>query len=348
MQALINSRGDYAAAGFIAHEWGHAIARLIGYGYSNPGGEYLADCLAGMSTRWGYLTGRLVGSDYNEFRGWLSSQGHVRHPRHRRQPGGVVRLRLLAVQRQPVRPGSALRARSAAKAASATHRRRWATGVPDRHWTTTCEAPRLRPGRFRASAVQQGSDHPTPPGGPAREPVVVGPPVEPGLHVGAHRQRVWVRRRPRRCMLPSAALSASMHRGRVPSIVRRRQIGSSRNPTQGVGHGCVQRDVPDPGRQGGGRPSVRGGDARGSRAEFEALQARSGTTRETWAMQETPMGSFMLVWFEGDVEKAFADLATDDSEFMTWFRGRVLDVTGVDLGAPPDGPPPAVLVDWHA
>jgi len=25
---------------------------------------------------------------------------------------------------------------------------------------------------------------------------------------------------------------------------------------------------------------------------------------------------------------------------MRWFRGRVLDVTGVDLAAPPEGPPP--------
>ena len=60
------------------------------------------------------------------------------------------------------------------------------------------------------------------------------------------------------------------------------------------------------------------------------------------------MGSLMLVWFEGDVEKAFADLATDDSEYMTWFRARVLDVTGVDLAAPSDGPPPAVLIDYRA
>ena len=83
------------------------------------------------------------------------------------------------------------------------------------------------------------------------------------------------------------------------------------------------------------------------RAGFDAHHARAGTARETWALQETPMGSFMLVWFEGDVEKAFADLAGDD-EFVTWFRGRVLDLTGVDLGAPPGGPPPAILVDWHA
>ena len=84
------------------------------------------------------------------------------------------------------------------------------------------------------------------------------------------------------------------------------------------------------------------------RADLAEHLTQVGVTRETWTLQETPMGSLMLVWFEGDVEKAFADLATNDSEYHTWFRGRVLDVTGVDLAAPPDGPPPAVLVDYHA
>ena len=84
------------------------------------------------------------------------------------------------------------------------------------------------------------------------------------------------------------------------------------------------------------------------RSDFDALQARSKIVRETWTMQETPVGSFMVVWFEGDVEHAFADLATSNSEFATWFRAQVKDVTGVDLGAPMEGPLPAVLVDWHA
>jgi hypothetical protein len=84
------------------------------------------------------------------------------------------------------------------------------------------------------------------------------------------------------------------------------------------------------------------------RADFEAHLARVDVTRETWALQETPMGSLILVWFEGDVEKAFTDLATNDSEYMAWFRAQVLDVTGVDLGAPPEGPPPTVLIDYRA
>jgi hypothetical protein len=83
------------------------------------------------------------------------------------------------------------------------------------------------------------------------------------------------------------------------------------------------------------------------RAEFEERQAAASITRETWAMQETPMGSFMLVWFEGDIEKALGDLAADTSDYATWFKGQVLDITGVDLGAPPDNPPPDVLIDWR-
>lgn len=83
------------------------------------------------------------------------------------------------------------------------------------------------------------------------------------------------------------------------------------------------------------------------RSELESHYARVDVIRETWALQETPMGSFMLVWFEGDVEKAFADHATNNSEFERWFRAQLLDVTGVDLAAPPGGPLPEVLIDWH-
>jgi hypothetical protein len=55
----------------------------------------------------------------------------------------------------------------------------------------------------------------------------------------------------------------------------------------------------------------------------------------------------MLVWCEApDIEKAFTELATSGDEFTISFRGQVKDVTGVDLGAPPESPPSDVLVDW--
>ena len=47
-----------------------------------------------------------------------------------------------------------------------------------------------------------------------------------------------------------------------------------------------------------------------------------------------------------DIEQAFTDFATAGDEFTVWFLGQVKDVTGVDLGTPPESPPPDVLVDW--
>jgi hypothetical protein len=74
---------------------------------------------------------------------------------------------------------------------------------------------------------------------------------------------------------------------------------------------------------------------------------RSNVTRETWTLQETPMGSLIVVWFDGDVESAFGELATSNSEYITWFRDQVKAITGVDLAAPPAGPLPEVLIDWR-
>ena len=89
-------------------------------------------------------------------------------------------------------------------------------------------------------------------------------------------------------------------------------------------------------------------DVAGSRkAAFEDIQKRTGTTRETWSLQETPAGAFMLVWFEGDVEKAFAHLATATDDFTVWFRGQIKVVTGMDMSEPAEGGP-ELLLDWGA
>ena len=83
--------------------------------------------------------------------------------------------------------------------------------------------------------------------------------------------------------------------------------------------------------------------------EFSASQKKSGVSREEWSLQETPMGDLVLVRFEADdIEKSFERLATSTDEFDVWFRGRVMDISGVDLAAPPDGPPPEIILDWRA
>ncbi len=82
-------------------------------------------------------------------------------------------------------------------------------------------------------------------------------------------------------------------------------------------------------------------------AEFGAMQKRSGTTRETWSLQETPAGAFILVWFEGNLEQAFGDLATATDDFTVWFRGQIQSVTGVDMSQPAEGGP-ELLLEWNA
>ena len=101
-----------------------------------------------------------------------------------------------------------------------------------------------------------------------------------------------------------------------------------------------------PGKTDAGRAFA--SDIAGSRkAEFNAMQKRSGTTRETWSLQETPAGAFMLVWFEGNVEQAFGDLATATDDFTVWFRAQIMGVTGIDMSVPAEGGP-ELLLDWSA
>lgn len=83
------------------------------------------------------------------------------------------------------------------------------------------------------------------------------------------------------------------------------------------------------------------------KAEFNTMQTDVKTTRETWSLQETPAGALMLVWFEGDVEKAFTDLATATDDFTVWFRAQIKEVTGVDMSEPAEGGP-ELLLDWNA
>jgi hypothetical protein len=84
------------------------------------------------------------------------------------------------------------------------------------------------------------------------------------------------------------------------------------------------------------------------KAGFEAAQAHAAVHRETWTMQSTPAGTFMLVWFDGDVDAAFEHLATSQDEHSVWMRAQILECTGVDMAAEDDSAPPEVVLDWSA
>ena len=91
-------------------------------------------------------------------------------------------------------------------------------------------------------------------------------------------------------------------------------------------------------------------EAQGShRDQFGAFQKASGTSRETWTLQQTPAGAFMLVWFDcNDLEAAFEHMATATGEDADWMRGRIKDLSGVDMSQPDDSPPPEVILEWSA
>jgi hypothetical protein len=81
--------------------------------------------------------------------------------------------------------------------------------------------------------------------------------------------------------------------------------------------------------------------------EFDASQRRFGVTKEEWSLQQTPMGSMVIVRFEcPDIAAVFADLGQSNDAFDVWFKGRVLEITGVDLAAPSDDPLPEVILTW--
>ena len=101
-----------------------------------------------------------------------------------------------------------------------------------------------------------------------------------------------------------------------------------------------------PGKEQGGRDFA--ARAWGSAARVSKLRRPDrdlpGNLR---ALQETPMGSFMVVWFEApDIEKAFTDtghrrqrvqhLVPWPSQRCDWRRHELL----------PESPLPDVLVDW--
>ena len=66
-QGLVTSQGDFSAGGVLAHEWGHAVDSMTRTRAGNYKDEYHADCMAGLSTRYAYVGGRLLEPSFWRF-----------------------------------------------------------------------------------------------------------------------------------------------------------------------------------------------------------------------------------------------------------------------------------------
>ena len=81
--------------------------------------------------------------------------------------------------------------------------------------------------------------------------------------------------------------------------------------------------------------------------DYASLMEDSGTTRVTWTLQETPAGTFILVWYEADdVLRIFDVLAARRNDAAAWMRGRIEECGGIELSGPPPGPAPELILEW--
>lgn len=78
------------------------------------------------------------------------------------------------------------------------------------------------------------------------------------------------------------------------------------------------------------------------KADLDAAQTT--VTKESWFMQETPMGDFLIVYYHSpDPERVHAALAVSQEPFDIWFREQILDLTGIDISTPLPGLPKQIL-----
>ncbi len=84
-------------------------------------------------------------------------------------------------------------------------------------------------------------------------------------------------------------------------------------------------------------------------AAFDASQKELGVPVESWHLQQTPMGDFLLVYLESDdALKMFQTFAGAKGSSDTFLKDGVLECTGVDLNQPMPGLPTQVLLDYRA
>lgn len=83
------------------------------------------------------------------------------------------------------------------------------------------------------------------------------------------------------------------------------------------------------------------------RAYFESRR-RAGVTLERAYWQHTPMGDFVVAYTEseGPAGQVIGTYAQSTSELDRFFVATVKAVHGIDVTAPPDGPPPETVGEW--
>ncbi|MDC0669135.1 hypothetical protein [Nannocystis radixulma] len=82
------------------------------------------------------------------------------------------------------------------------------------------------------------------------------------------------------------------------------------------------------------------------RAEAEAAYRRYGVLLDTWHIQHTSFGPWVLVVTRVDDSLRFEDYTASSDEFEAWFRSTILALSGGVPDRAPFGPPTTELYSW--
>lgn len=89
-------------------------------------------------------------------------------------------------------------------------------------------------------------------------------------------------------------------------------------------------------------------ELRSRRAETSAFYEHFGVPREVWFLQETEGGPIVIGVTAISAPEKVDEYAKTDESFASWFKQRVVDVTGVDPNVTPLGPPSEQIFDFQA
>jgi len=83
------------------------------------------------------------------------------------------------------------------------------------------------------------------------------------------------------------------------------------------------------------------------RSEACDFYCQYGVSHESWHVQETPAGPWIIVVnVVDDPGEAAPRYARASEGFDKWFKAQVLEVTGIDADKQPLGPPTTMIYDW--
>jgi hypothetical protein len=83
------------------------------------------------------------------------------------------------------------------------------------------------------------------------------------------------------------------------------------------------------------------------KAETAAFYRKFGVSHESWHVQETPSGPWVIgVTAIDNAAEAAPRYAESSAEFDNWFKQQVLQLTGVNPDQQPLGPPTTQVFVW--